>query len=212
MRCELLRPQAGVADAIYGAGYSSSSRFYEESTRRLGMTPTAYKNGGQDIVIRYAIRPCSLGFVLVAQSDKGICAILLGDEPDALTRDLRARFARAELKPGDGDFEQVVATTVAFLEAPRTGFDLPLDLRGTSFQRRVWQALSEIPAGETVTYGELARRIGKPTAARAVAQACGANPLAVAVPCHRALGAGARLSGYRWGTARKRRLIERETE
>jgi AraC family transcriptional regulator of adaptative response/methylated-DNA-[protein]-cysteine methyltransferase len=160
--------------------------------------------------IRFAVSACSLGFVLVAARETGICAILLGDDPDVLARDLQARFRRARLIAGDGDFARRVARVIGFVEAPQSGLDLPLDVRGTAFQRRVWRALREIPAGSTASYAQLAKRIGTPNAVRAVAQACGANAIAVAIPCHRVVRSDGALSGYRWGVARKRTLLERE--
>lgn len=201
---------ARVTDAIYAAGYNSNSPFYASSTRNLGMRPTDYRSSGRGTAIRFAVAQCSLGSLLVAASDKGVCSILLGDDPDALVRDLQDRFRHAELIGGDREFERWVAKVVGFIEAPRIGLDLPLDLRGTAFQQRVWEALRKIPAGETVSYAELARRIGLPSATRAVAQACGANPLAVAIPCHRVVRTDGSLSGYRWGVERKRELLERE--
>jgi len=209
MRREL-DSSATVTEAIYGAGYGSGGRFYEESDQVLGMTPTAYRAGGANTKIRFAIGECSLGSILVAQSDRGVCAILLGDEPDELARDLQDRFPEAHLIGGDIAFEQLVAKVVGLVEAPSLGLDLPLDVRGTAFQRRVWQALREIPAGATVSYTDIARRIGSPKAVRAVAQACGANPLAVAIPCHRVVRNDGALSGYRWGVARKRALLHAE--
>jgi AraC family transcriptional regulator of adaptative response/methylated-DNA-[protein]-cysteine methyltransferase len=199
-----------VTAAIYGAGYNSSGRFYEESSQVLGMTPTRYRAGGAGTTIRFAVGECSLGAILVAQSDRGVCAILIGDEPDVLARDLQDRFPRADLLGGDAGFERTVAKVVGFVEAPRLGLDLPLDVRGTAFQQRVWRALRKIPAGKTLSYTELARKIGAPLSARAVAHACGANALAVAIPCHRVVRSDGALSGYRWGVERKRALLDRE--
>jgi AraC family transcriptional regulator, regulatory protein of adaptative response / methylated-DNA-[protein]-cysteine methyltransferase len=200
-----------VTEAIYEAGFNSSSRFYAKSNEVLGMTPTAFRDGGADSEIKFAIAECSLGSILVACSAKGVSAILLGDDPDALARDLQDRFPNANLIGGDSAFEELVAKVVGFVEAPALGLDLPLDVRGTAFQQRVWQALREIPAGETVSYTELARRIGAPKSVRAVAQACGANRIAVAIPCHRVVRNDGALSGYRWGVARKRALLEKES-
>ena len=210
VRAELDRSDT-VTDAIYGAGYNSSGRFYEKSNDVLGMTPTNYRAGGANTEIRFAIGECSLGSILVAASERGVCAILLGDDPDELARDLQDRFPRACLIGGDPTFEQLVAKVVGFVEAPGIGLDLPLDVRGTAFQQRVWQALREIPAGETLSYTELAKRIGSAKSVRAVAQACGANSLAVAIPCHRVVRNDGGLSGYRWGVERKRALLDRET-
>jgi AraC family transcriptional regulator of adaptative response/methylated-DNA-[protein]-cysteine methyltransferase len=207
---EVLAGAESVTDALYGAGFNSSGRFYAAADRLLGMKPGAYRKGGADAEIRFAIGQCSLGAILVAQSERGICAILLDDDPDALIRDLEDRFPNAALIGGDGDFEELVAMVVGFVEAPGLGLDLPLDLRGTAFQQRVWQALRDIPAGETVSYGEIAERIGAPNAVRAVAGACAANKIAVAIPCHRVVRTDGTLSGYRWGVERKRALLERE--
>ena len=201
-----------VTEAIYGAGYNSQGRFYEESNQLLGMTPTRYRAGGADTDIRFAIGESSLGPILVAQSDRGVCAILMGDDPDRLARDLQDQFPHARLIGGDAGFEQLVAKVVGFVEAPGLGLDLPLDVRGTAFQQRVWRALQGVPAGETVSYTELARRIGSPKSVRAVGQACGANALAVAIPCHRVVRNDGALSGYRWGVERKRALLEREAK
>jgi AraC family transcriptional regulator of adaptative response/methylated-DNA-[protein]-cysteine methyltransferase len=210
VRAELGRSDT-VTEAIYGAGYNSNGRFYAQSNDVLGMTPSRYRAGGAGTDIRFAIGECSLGAILVAASEIGVCAILIGDDPDALAHDLQDRFPRAELIGGDADFEQLVAKVVGLVEAPAVGLDLPLDVRGTAFQQRVWQALRDIPAGRTESYADLARRIGAPKSVRAVAQACGANPLAVAIPCHRVVRNDGALAGYRWGVERKRTLLERET-
>ena len=213
-RGERVRQELGrtrtVTAAIYQSGYNSNGRFYGESERVLGMTPTDYRAGGANAEIRFAIGECSLGSILVARSERGVCAILLGDDPDALARDLQDKFPRATLIGGDAGFEELVAKVVGFVEAPRVGLDLPLDVRGTAFQRRVWQALREVPAGSTVSYTELAGRIGSPKSVRAVAHACAMNPLAVAIPCHRVVRNDGGLSGYRWGVERKRSLLQRE--
>jgi AraC family transcriptional regulator of adaptative response/methylated-DNA-[protein]-cysteine methyltransferase len=209
VRAELDRG-GSVTGAIYGAGYNSNGRFYAESGHVLGMTPTSYRAQGANTKIRFAVGECSLGSILVAQSERGVCAILMGDDPDALVRDVQDQFARATLIGGDPAFEKLVARVVGFVEAPRVGLDLPLDVRGTAFQQRVWQALRDIPVGETASYTEIARRIGAPKSVRAVGQACGANRLAVAIPCHRVVRNDGGLSGYRWGIARKRALLERE--
>jgi AraC family transcriptional regulator of adaptative response/methylated-DNA-[protein]-cysteine methyltransferase len=201
-----------VTDAIYDAGFGSASRFYERADGILGMTPTRYRNGGADAAIRFAVGESSLGSILVAASDKGVCAILMGDDPGALLRDLQDRFRKARLIGADADFEAIVAKVVGLVEAPRLGLDLPLDVRGTAFQQRVWRALTELPVGSTASYADVARAIGRPTAVRAVAHACGANPLAVAIPCHRVVRTDGGLSGYRWGVERKRSLLDREAE
>ncbi len=209
MRQELGRAGT-VTAAIYGAGYNSNGRFYEESNAILGMTPGRFRAGGVNSEIRFAIGECSLGAILVAQSDRGVCAILMGEDPDALAHDLQDRFPHAHLVGGNAEFEALVANVIGFVESPQLGLDLPLDVRGTVFQQRVWQALREIPAGKTVSYADVAKRIGAPGSARAVAQACAANALAVAIPCHRVVRNDGELSGYRWGVERKRALLERE--
>ena len=211
MRTELKRGDS-VTSAIYDAGFNSSARFYATAAGALGMNPSEFRAGAPGASIRFAIGQCSLGAILVAASDKGVCAILLGDDPDHLARDLQDRFPKATLVGGDTEFERWVAKIVGFVEAPRLGLDLPLDVRGTAFQQRVWQALREIPAGSTASYSEIAARIGSPKAVRAVAQACAANALAVAIPCHRVVRNDQSLSGYRWGVERKRALLEREAE
>ncbi len=201
-----------VTEAIYDAGYNSNGNFYEKSNQILGMTPTNYRSGGTNTEIRFAIGQCSLGAILVAASKRGVCAIFLGDEPDALVRDLQDRFPRSILVGSDAEFEQLVAKVVGFVEAPEVGLDLPLDVRGTAFQQRVWQALQEIPAGKTVSYTDIAQRIGAPKAVRAVAGACAANLLAVVIPCHRVVRIDGGLSGYRWGVERKCALLDQEAQ
>jgi AraC family transcriptional regulator of adaptative response/methylated-DNA-[protein]-cysteine methyltransferase len=209
---DTLERSSSVTEAIFDAGFKSSGRFYADAAQALGMTPTDFRDGGAGAEIRYAIGQCSLGAILVAASTKGVAAILMGDDPAALVRDLHDRFARATLIGGDRDFERLIAKVVGFVEAPGTALDLPLDIRGTAFQHRVWMALREIPAGATASYAEVARRIGAPKAVRAVAGACAANPLAVAIPCHRVVRSDGALSGYRWGVARKRALLDRENK
>jgi AraC family transcriptional regulator of adaptative response/methylated-DNA-[protein]-cysteine methyltransferase len=207
---EELAKRPTVTEAIYEAGFQSNSPFYAKSAQTLGMTPTGFRNGGAGATLRFAVAQGSLGAVLVAASEKGVCAISLGDDPDALVRDLQDRFPKARLIGGDAEFERRVAQVIGFIEAPRTGLDLPLDVQGTAFQQKVWQALQEIPAGSTASYADVARRIGAPKAVRAVAQACAANPLAVAIPCHRVVRHDGQLSGYRWGVERKSALLARE--
>ena len=209
VRTELEKAQS-VTDAIYGAGFNSNGRFYEQSSALLGMTPTRFRNGGAEETIRFAIGECSLGSILAASSEKGVVAILLGDDPEALVHDLQDRFPKAQLVGGDREYETLVAGVVGLVEAPGLGHALPLDVRGTAFQQRVWQALREIPAGHTATYSDIAHSIGQPEAVRAVAGACAANPLAIAIPCHRVVRSDGSLSGYRWGVDRKRRLLDRE--
>ena len=208
----LAKPQARVTDALFDAGYNASSRFYENADAMLGMTPRQFRDGGVDARIEFAIGQSSLGAILVARSQRGVCAISLGDDPDALLRELQDRFPRAELIGGDAGFERLVAQVVGLIEQPGIGIDLPLDVRGTAFQQRVWDALRKIPAGETASYAQIAQRIGAPKSARAVAQACASNTLAVAIPCHRVVRSDGALSGYRWGVERKRELLARERE
>jgi len=201
---------SSVTEAIYDAGFNSSGRFYEKSTDMLGMTPSQYRAGGNNEDIRFAVGQTSLGAILVASTNKGVAAILLGDDPDELVRDLQDRFPKAHLIGADNGYEALVARVVGFVEAPKIGLNLPLDVRGTAFQERVWKALQEIPAGATVSYAEVARRIGAPNSVRAVAGACAANNLAVAIPCHRVVRNDGAVSGYAWGVDRKRSLIDRE--
>jgi AraC family transcriptional regulator, regulatory protein of adaptative response / methylated-DNA-[protein]-cysteine methyltransferase len=199
-----------VTEAIYEAGFNSNSRFYAASSRMLGMTPGSFRKGGTGEAIRFAVGECSLGSILVATSEKGVCAISLGDDPNKLGQDLQDRFPKARLIGGDKSFERVVAQVVGFVEAPKLGLDLPLDVRGTAFQQRVWKALCEIPAGSAASYAKIAERIGSPKAVRAVAGACAANSIAVAIPCHRVVRTDGSLSGYRWGVERKRALLQNE--
>lgn len=212
LREQLGKPAASVTDAIYEAGFNSDSRFYARADQLLGMRPSDYRAGGAGMEIRFAVGQCSLGAILVAQSERGICAISLGDDPDALLRDLQDRFPTAKFMGGDETFERLVAQVVGFVEVPKVGLNLPLDVRGTAFQERVWKALREIPVGATATYTEIAARIGAPTAVRAVARACATNTIAVAIPCHRVVRRDGDLSGYRWGVARKRELLRRESK
>lgn len=205
-----LRSARTVTEAIFDAGYNASSRFYAEADRRLGMSPTAYRSGGKGAEIRFAVAQCSLGALLVAATEKGICAIMLDDDPDSLVRALQDRFPKATFTGGEPEFESLVAQVVGLVEQPHRTFALPLDIGGTAFQQSVWEALRKIPMGRTATYAEIARAIGRPAAVRAVASACGANPIAVAVPCHRVIGSNGALTGYRWGIERKRALLLRE--
>ena len=199
-----------VTDAIYGAGYSSSSRFYETCAPELGLKPSAFAKGGAGEVILFAVGECSLGSVLVAATGQGICAIQLGDAPGPLVEALQDRFPKAELKGGDADFEGVLAQVIGLVEEPKSAFGLPLHVRGTVFQQRVWEVLRTIPPGETLNYAEVAAKAGCPSAVRAVASACAANKIAVAIPCHRVVRKGGALSGYRWGVERKATLLRRE--
>ncbi|CNL17563.1 bifunctional regulatory protein/DNA repair protein [Yersinia enterocolitica] len=199
-----------VTDAIFDAGYNANGRFYAQSNQLLGMTPTRYRNGGRGVTLRFAVGESALGAILMAKSELGICAILLGDSPGPLVQQLQDKFPQAELIGGDAEFEQWFAQVVGLVEAPQFGLDLPLDIQGTAFQQRVWQALREIPVGETASYADIAAKMGSPKSMRAVAGACAANILAVAIPCHRVIRQDGSLSGYRWGIDRKKRLLEKE--
>lgn len=207
-----LQEKPTVTDALYDAGYGSSSRLYEESNAALGMTPRTYQNGAPGQIIRYAVAPSYLGQVLVAATDRGICRIDLGDSAAALEARLRETFPQADLRPGDAAFAETVSAVLSFLEVPKPSLDMPLDIRGTAFQRQVWSALQQIPPGTTMSYAEVAAAIGKPNAVRAVAGACAANTLAVAIPCHRVVRSDGELGGYRWGLARKEALLEHEND
>jgi AraC family transcriptional regulator of adaptative response/methylated-DNA-[protein]-cysteine methyltransferase len=209
MRAGLARGDS-VTRALYAAGYGSSGRFYEVAQQSLGMAPTKYRAGGAGETIQCATSTCSLGAILVAATARGVAAILLGDDPRELAAELQRRFPRADLVRGDAAFEQTVSQVVAFVEARRPSLELPLDIRGTAFQRRVWQQLCSIRRGETRSYTEIARSLGAPRSVRAVAQACAANALAVAIPCHRVVASDGALTGYRWGVVRKRALLARE--
>ncbi len=211
VRDELTRSRT-VTEAVYAAGFNSNGRFYATSNHRLGMTPSDYRDGGAGAAIRFALGECSLGSILVACSDNGVCAISMGDDPELLLRELQDRFPKAYMIGTDAEFESLVAQVIGWVEAPRVGLDLPLDIRGTAFQQRVWRALRDIPVGATATYGDIARKIGAPAATRAVAGACAANLLALAIPCHRVVRRDGATSGYRWGIERKRALLDRETK
>lgn len=208
---QLLAGNMNVTDAIYAAGYGSSSPVYAATNPVLGMKPRQYAQGGSNTTIHFALAECTLGSLLVAISEKGVCAISLGDEPENLLKELQDRFPHANLIGAESAFETMIAKVIAFVEAPNIGLELPLDIRGTAFQQRVWQALQEIPYGQTTTYTELAHKIGKPKAIRAVASACAANTLAIAIPCHRVIRQDGSLSGYRWGVLRKRALLKKES-
>lgn len=210
LRDELAKPDASVTSAIYNAGFGSSGRFYEGANAMLGMTATEYRAGGANKIIRFTVTKSSLGPVLVACSELGVCAILFGDDRTTLIDDLRQLFPRAELIGDDAGFSDVIEKVTALVEMPGRGLDLPLDIVGTAFQQRVWQALREVPAGTMASYSDIARKIGAPKSARAVAQACAANKIVVAIPCHRIIHNDGGLSGYTGGIARKRALLERE--
>ncbi|NYF80607.1 bifunctional DNA-binding transcriptional regulator/O6-methylguanine-DNA methyltransferase Ada [Granulicella arctica] len=209
---ETLGKSQSVTDAIYDAGFNSNSRFYESANESLGMTPTSFRDGGVDTVIHFAIAECSLGPILVAKSVRGVCAVLMGDDPLQLARDLQDQFPKADLVGDESGYEDIVAKVIGLIEEPCIGLDLPLDIRGTAFQQRVWKALQRIPVGVTASYADIAKAIGMRKTVRAVAQACGANTLAVAIPCHRVIRNDGALSGYRWGVQRKRALLDREAQ
>jgi AraC family transcriptional regulator of adaptative response/methylated-DNA-[protein]-cysteine methyltransferase len=209
---EELGRSATVTQAIYGAGFNSNGRFYATSSEVLGMTPSQFRSGAPNSEIKFAIGDCSLGSVLVAASDKGVCAILFGDDAETLRNDLRKQFPRARIVGGDKVFGQLAAEVIAFVEAPRIGLDLPLDVQGTAFQHRVWDALRRIPTGSTASYAEIAKAIGSPKSVRAVARACASNRIAVAIPCHRVIGSDGSLTGYRGGIERKRALLAKEAK
>ena len=207
---ESLERSKTVTEAIYDAGFNSSSRFYEGADRTLGMTPSEFRAGGARTTIYFAVGQCSMGSILAAQTERGVCAILIGEDADQLVRDLQDRFPKATLVGDAPEYQDLMAKVVGLVENPKSGFGLPLDIQGTAFQKRVWNALQQIPPGTTATYTEIAANIGMPKAVRAVAQACGANSLAVAIPCHRVIRNDGSLSGYRWGVERKRALLQRE--
>jgi AraC family transcriptional regulator of adaptative response/methylated-DNA-[protein]-cysteine methyltransferase len=201
-----------VADAVAEAGYGSESRVYEKTGALLGMTPGAARRGGEGELIRTAFADCPFGRLLIGATDKGVCFLGFAEPDDSLMADLRRRFPRARIAADDSGLRTIVHAVLAFLTEPKQALDLPLDLRGTAFQQRVWRTLCQIPLGETRTYGELARLIQQPKAVRAVARCCAANPVALAVPCHRVIGGDGALTGYRWGVPRKKALLEREHE
>lgn len=207
---ESLRESPSVTAALAQAGYPTSSRAYVELGEQIGMTPGEYRRGAPDMSIRYAITSCSLGSLLVAATERGICMIELADDAESLEQTAQERFPKAELNADDPAFTQLVCQTVEIIESSASPSAIPLDLRGTAFQRRVWEALRCLPLGTTTTYSELAKQIGQPTAARAVASACAANPIAILIPCHRVLRKDGKISGYRWGRDRKVRILERE--
>jgi AraC family transcriptional regulator of adaptative response/methylated-DNA-[protein]-cysteine methyltransferase len=210
-RAELQRGSS-VTEAVYAAGYNASSRFYERSNRALGMKPNEFRKHGEGLKIRYAVAKSALGLVLVAGTGRGICCVHFGESRADLTKYLKENFARAEVVKGNAEFERWVGAVVERIDGADPGSNLPLDVRGTAFQHRVWNALQEIPRGATSTYTKLAAQLGKPRAVRAVARACATNPVAVVVPCHRVVRSDGELAGYRWGLERKRKLLKQEGE
>lgn len=205
-----LQQSSTVTKAVYEAGYESGSRFYEAVTTSLGMKPSDYQKGGEGISIRYAIVQSYLGWVLIAATEQGVCKIDFDDTPEILLTRLKTNFPKAKLQDNDPTFTTIVSQTLAFLESPKQGFTLPLDVQGTAFQRRVWAILQTIQPGSTASYTEIAKRIGNPKAARAVAQACASNKIAIAIPCHRVIRSDSGLGGYRWGIERKQTILDRE--
>ncbi|MFP2513117.1 bifunctional DNA-binding transcriptional regulator/O6-methylguanine-DNA methyltransferase Ada [Buttiauxella agrestis] len=216
LRAKRLREQLnegeGVTRAVFEAGYQSGSNFYQQANEVLGMTAKQYRRGGARATIQFVVGSCRLGEFLVAQSERGICAILLGNDGQSLIHELETLFPNSSLDVGDESFAERVAQVVSVLEHPGQQVALPLDIQGTAFQQQVWQALRQIPAGQTASYSDIAQRIGKPQAVRAVAGACAANKLAVVIPCHRVVRNDGALSGYRWGVDRKRQLLEIEAK
>jgi AraC family transcriptional regulator, regulatory protein of adaptative response / methylated-DNA-[protein]-cysteine methyltransferase len=210
VRSSLTEPGSSVTEAIYQAGYSSSSRFYEKAAEDLGMSPTRFRNRGVDESIHFAIARCELGFLLVAATERGVCSVMLADDAAELERSLRQQFSAASIvQDANGMKKQVEAILAAMTDHP-AAVDIPLDVRATAFQARVWQALRQIPRGETRSYAQIAEAIGQPSAVRAVARACAGNPVAIAVPCHRVIGSNGSLTGYRWGVDRKKTLLDLE--
>lgn len=207
-----LREGRTVTRSIYNAGFNSNSRAYEDVTARIGMSPSALRRGGMGVVIRHAIISSKLGLVLVAATDRGVCAIEFGDSKSALTSRVAELFPRAEMQPADGAVSKMAGAIAAFIDRSDAGLDLPLEVLGTAFQQRVWQELRRVPAGETVTYAQVAQRLGAPRAARAVARACAANRIALAIPCHRVIRGDGELGGFRWGLERKKSLLENESD
>lgn len=199
-----------VADAIFEAGYGSSSRVYESANRLLGMTPAQYRDGGAGISISFTTATSSLGLILVAATERGICCVEFGENDESLVDSLSSRFPGARIERDESELKAWLAGITELIATPRAGLSLPLDIQGTAFQKRVWKALQSITAGSTVSYSEVAAQIGRPKAHRAVARACAANPLAVVIPCHRVLRSDGSLGGYRWGLERKKTLLARE--
>lgn len=207
---EHLHDGVTVTRAIFDAGFGSTSRVYEVADKVLGMTPGAYRAGAPGITIFYSVASCSLGEILVAATGRGICAIEFGDHREELCERLQRRFPKAEILSGARELKGWVSEVVAFVESPQTNLTLPLDMHGTTFQQRVWKVLRKLPTGSTITYADLARRVGRPRAVRAAARACASNQIALAIPCHRVVRGDGDISGYRWGVARKQALLDRE--
>jgi AraC family transcriptional regulator of adaptative response/methylated-DNA-[protein]-cysteine methyltransferase len=207
-----LREGDSVTDAIYQAGYGSSSRLYERVSEELGMTPTDYQRGGDQQTLFYTTAPCALGVLMVAATERGLCAVRLGHSANALVVELADEFDGATCLPDETRLTTAVTAILSYIDGQTSDLDLPLDIKATAFQRRVWDALRQIPCGETRSYGEVAEAIGQPTASRAVGNACANNPVALVVPCHRVVKSGGAMGNYRWGIERKERLLEAERE
>ncbi len=207
-----LKSSSSVTEAIYRAGYGSSGTAYDKKRDQLAMKPSVYRKGAEGVTITYGLATCFLGWVIVAATDRGICLIEFGDDPDTLPELVHTRFPNAQISKADSGFKTLLEEVVDFIESPKDTFQLPLDIQGTAFQQQVWTVLRQIKPGESMSYTEVAERIGKPKAVRAVASACASNKLAVAVPCHRVVSKTGKTGGYRWGTERKRRLLESEQD
>jgi AraC family transcriptional regulator of adaptative response/methylated-DNA-[protein]-cysteine methyltransferase len=207
---ELVRKGDSVTNALYESGFNSSSRLYEHAAAELGMTPATYSRGGQGVNINYTIVDSSLGRLLVAMTERGVCAVRMGDSDAALEKDLRDEFPHAQINQNDAFLREPVQKILSHLDQNEPQLDLPLDIRATAFQRQVWEKLRAIPYGETVSYGDVAKALGKPGAVRAVGRACATNPVALVIPCHRVVREDKTLGGYRWGLERKKKLLEHE--
>ncbi len=199
-----------VASSLYGAGFGSSSRIYEQASAALGMTPATFRKGGAGMAIGYEVADCPLGRLLVAATERGVCAVYLGDSDTVLVAILRSEFPNADVDEGGPEMTSTVVSILSHLEGELPHLDLPLDVQATAFQRRVWDELRRIPYGEQRTYGQIAEALGQPKSARAVGRACATNPASIVIPCHRAVGSDGKLTGYRWGLDRKRKLLEQE--
>lgn len=209
---ESLKTSPSITDAIYSAGYGSSGGAYDKTQDQLAMKPKVYRKGGAGITITYGLAQCFLGWIIIGATDRGICAIEFGDDPGTLPDQVQISFPNAQLKKADRSFITLIKEVVDFIKSPEDTFQIPLDIQGTAFQQQVWNILRQIKLGETLSYTEVAERIGKPKAARAVASACASNKLAVVIPCHRVISKVGKMSGYRWGTERKKMLLESEQE
>jgi AraC family transcriptional regulator of adaptative response/methylated-DNA-[protein]-cysteine methyltransferase len=207
-----LKSSPSVTDAIYTAGYGSSGSAYDKKRDQLAMKPTVYRKGADGVTITYGLAQCFLGWVIVAATDRGICAIEFGDDSDTLPGQVQASFPNAQLTKADRGFETLIKEVVGFIESPEDMFQVPLDIQGTAFQQQVWEILRQIKPGKTMSYTDVAERLGKPNAVRAVASACASNKLAVVIPCHRVISKSGKTGGYRWGTERKKKLLQSEKE